>query len=276
MLTLTLISAYCAFPFVRQLPYCLTKLGNRRVTYQPFFQYGTERSAQWVVTSDHAANTVPDFVNGGDLGISKADMARHIAYDVGADGVARALGELLDGPVICSNFSRLVIDPNRGVDDPTLLMKLYDGTIIPANRHAGPPELEQRVQACYRPYHTALGALMQRRSDPVLLSIHSFTPQLKGRTLHPWEVGVLYAHDDRLARNLLDVLNAATDLTIGDNEPYSGHLLGDAVDTHALKHGHLNVLIELRNDLIETQTQQSAWAERLAPLLEKALANTNL
>ena len=241
------------------------------MTYQPFFEYGAARNSRWTITADHAANTVPDFVNGGDLGISASDMGRHIAFDIGAAGVAKALGELLDGPVICSNFSRLVIDPNRGSDDPTLLMKLYDGTIIPANRHAGADELERRLEACYRPYHAALGNMMHRCADPVLLSIHSFTPQLKGRPPRPWEIGILYAEDDRLARALLDLLNAEDDLTVGDNEPYVGHLPGDAVDTHALKHGHLNVLIELRNDLIETEAQQVAWAKRLAPLLEQAL-----
>ena len=243
------------------------------MTYQPFFEFGAMRKSRWTVSSDHAANTVPAFVNGSDLGISAQDMNRHIAYDIGAAGVAKELGVLLDGPVICSNFSRLVIDPNRGSDDPTLLMKLYDGTIIPANRHAGPEELEERMAACYRPYHTALNALMTRRDDPVLLSIHSFTPQLKGRPKRPWEVGVLYAQDDRLAQALIKVLKTEQDLTIGDNEPYSGHLPGDAVDTHALRHGHLNVLIELRNDLIETEAQQKAWALRLAPLLERALSD---
>ncbi|WP_375264338.1 N-formylglutamate amidohydrolase [Planktotalea sp.] len=243
------------------------------MTYQPFFEFGAMRKNRWTVSSDHAANTVPAFVNGGDLGISAQDMNRHIAYDIGAAGVAKELGVLLDGPVICSNFSRLVIDPNRGSDDPTLLMKLYDGTIIPANRHAGPDELEERMAACYRPYHTALNALMTRRDDPVLLSIHSFTHQLKGRPKRPWEVGVLYAQDDRLAQALIKVLKTEQDLTIGDNEPYSGHLPGDAVDTHALRHGHLNVLIELRNDLIETEAQQKAWALRLAPLLERALSD---
>jgi len=241
------------------------------VTYQPFFQYGLMRKSRWTITSDHASNTVPSFVDGGDLGIGEADMARHIAYDIGAAGVAQALGEALDGPVICSNFSRLVIDPNRGADDPTLLMKLYDGTIIPANRHAGPQELEERMKACYRPYHSALNMLMQRCVDPILLSVHSFTPQLKGRPMRPWEIGVLYADDTRLAQALLEVLNAEKDLTIGDNEPYTGHLPGDAVDTHALKQGHLNVLIELRNDLIETPAQQQKWATRLAPLLGEAL-----
>ena len=121
-------------------------------------------------------------------------MARHIAYDVGAAGLARALGEALDSPVICSDFSRLVIDPNRGEQDPTLVMKLYDGTIIPANRHVDAAEVERRLATLYRPYHAAYAALAARRPDTVILAIHSFTPCLKGRPPRPWHVGVLYSH----------------------------------------------------------------------------------
>lgn len=245
------------------------------MTYHPFFTQGTDRAGRWLVTCDHAFNTVPSQINGGTLDLPGADMERHIAYDIGAYGVACHLGDLLDGPVIGSNFSRLVIDPNRGEDDPTLLMKLYDGSIIPANRHVGPEERERRLDLCYRPYHRALAGLAQR-PDPVFLSIHSFTPQLRARPPRPWQVGVLYAHDSRLADPLLELLRREPDLTVGDNEPYSGHLPGDAVDRHALSKGHPNVLIELRNDLIPTPDAQRHWAERLAPLLQQALAQTGL
>ena len=112
--------------------------------HEAFETVGEQRSGPWLVTCDHATNRVPDWL-GGDLGIAAEDMNRHIAFDVGARGVALALGEFLDSPVICSDFSRLVIDPNRGEDDPTLLMKLYDGTIIPANRGADAAELERRL-----------------------------------------------------------------------------------------------------------------------------------
>lgn len=244
-------------------------------TYAPFLIHGATRPGRWCVTCDHAANTVPDFINGGDLGLPPEDMNRHIAFDPGAAGVALALGEALNSPVICSNFSRLVIDPNRGADDPTLVMKLYDGTIIPANRHGGATELEQRMNRCYRPYHAALEGLMAR-SDAVLLSIHSYTPQLTGRPKRPWQIGVLYAHDDRLARPLLQRLHKEPDITVGDNEPYSGHLPGDAVDRHALRQARPNVLIELRNDLIDGPGAQRYWANRLAPMLDEALAVTKL
>lgn len=237
---------------------------------------GPDRPSRWLVTCDHASNAVPPEVGGGSLGICAADMERHIAYDVGAAGVTRALSARLDAPAILSTFSRLVIDPNRGEDDPTLLMKLYDGTIIPANRHAGAEEVEHRLRAFYRPYHDAYARLADRRPDTVICAVHSFTPRLNGRAPRPWQVGVLYSHlDDRLALPLIDRLRAEGYVT-GDNEPYSGHLEGDAIDRHALRRGRPNVLIEIRNDLIRDAAGQALWADRLAPILEDVLAASGL
>lgn len=240
--------------------------------HHPFKITGKDRPGRWLITCDHASNAVPDWVAGGALGIGAADMARHIAYDVGAAGLARALGEALDSPVIESCFSRLVIDANRGEDDPTLLMRLYDGTIIPANRHAGERELQERLDRLYHPYHAAYADLAARRADTVILAIHSFTPCLRGRAPRPWHVGVLYSHlDPRLSLPLIERLRQESDLCIGDNEPYAGHLPGDAIDRHALQRGRHNTLIELRNDLIGTESAQAAWAARLAPMLSQVL-----
>ena len=238
---------------------------------------GEERPGRWLITCDHASNRVPDWVGGGDLGIAAEDMARHIAWDVGAAGLAQALGAALDSPVVMSDFSRLVIDPNRGEDDPTLVMKLYDGTIIPANRHIDALGVEERLERLYRPYHAILARLAGRRPDVVIVAIHSFTPCLKGRTPRPWQVGVLYSHlDERLSRVLIDRLMAEGDLCVGDNEPYSGHLPGDAIDRHALQPGRLNTLIEVRNDLIGTEADQAAWAARLARVLQDTLAQLDV
>jgi predicted N-formylglutamate amidohydrolase len=241
------------------------------MTYSPFYIHGETRPSRWLITCDHATNTVPPQIGGGDLGLPREDMERHIAYDVGAYGMAQHLAAVLDAPVIASNFSRLVIDPNRGEDDPTLLMKLYDGTVIPGNRHADSAEIERRLDLCYRPYHHEL-ARMAALPHAVIVSIHSFTRQLRGHAPRPWEVGILHAGDDRLARPLIDLLEAQGDLNVGDNQPYSGHLPGDAIDKHALAHQRPNVLIEVRNDLIADHDGQKAWAERLAPILEAALA----
>ncbi|RBI77541.1 N-formylglutamate amidohydrolase [Roseovarius sp. TE539] len=240
------------------------------MTYQPFEIEGAGRPARWLVTCDHASNTVPPFVNAGSLGLSAADMARHIAYDVGAAGVARALGRALDAPVILTNFSRLVIDPNRGEDDPTLIMKLYDGTVIPANRHIGAADRETRLNRCYRPYHSALARLAGRRADTIIVSVHSFTRQLRNRPPRPWHVGLLHAADERLARPLLALLQNHGDLCVGVNEPYGGHLPGDSIARHAIAHQRPNILLELRNDLIRTEETQAAWGAYLAPELVAA------
>lgn len=233
---------------------------------------GEDRPGRWLVTCDHASNRVPDWVGRGDLGISSADMARHIAWDVGAAGLTRALAARLDSPAILSDFSRLVIDPNRGEDDPTLVMRLYDGTLIPANRNLTFADVEERLTRLYRPYHAAYACLADRHPRRVIVAIHSFTPCLNGKAPRPWHVGVLYSHlDERLSRPLIARLQAEPDLCIGDNEPYSGHLPGDAIDRHALATGRLNTLIELRNDLIGTEADQQRWADRLAPILQMAL-----
>ncbi|MCU4652506.1 N-formylglutamate amidohydrolase [Roseibacterium sp. SDUM158016] len=237
----------------------------------PFHIEGATRRSRWVVTCDHASNRVPPEVAGGDLGLPREDMERHIAYDVGAAGVARALAEALDAPAILSDFSRLVIDPNRGEDDPTLLMKIYDGAIIAANRHADAAEVERRLALYHRPYHRGIETLLAAREAPVIVAVHSFTPQFVGRPPRPWHVGVLYAGDTRLALPLLARLNAEPDLCVGDNQPYSGHLPGDALDRHGVQNGLPHVLVEVRNDLISTPEQQRAWGLRLAPMLDAAL-----
>ncbi|MEZ5911698.1 MAG: N-formylglutamate amidohydrolase [Paracoccaceae bacterium] len=238
---------------------------------------GADRPGRWLITCDHATNAVPGWVNGGSLGLSETEMGRHIAYDVGAAGVTRRLAELLDSPAILSTFSRLVIDPNRGEDDPTLIMRLYDGTVVPGNRWVDAAETERRLNALYRPYHGALAALAARRPDTVICAVHSFTPRLNGRHPRPWHVGILYSHlDDRFARPLIDRLMREPDLCIGENEPYAGHLDGDSIDRHALKPRRPNALIELRHDLIATPEQQNAWAERLAPILAEVLAEATV
>ncbi|CUJ07182.1 N-formylglutamate amidohydrolase [Cognatishimia activa] len=244
---------------------------------QNFYQiHGETRASRWVITVDHASNRVPEEVNGGDLGLAPADMQRHIAYDIGALGVALSLGELMDAPVVASDFSRLVIDPNRGEVDPTLIMRLYDGTLIPANAEIDVKEEQRRLETYYKPYNDAIERVASQRDDPIIVAMHSFSPRLNGKAPRPWEVAILHAaHDPRnLGPHVIERLREENDLTVGDNEPYHGHLPGDAVDRLALQMGRLNTLIELRQDLIINAKEQHAWATRLAPILNDALARS--
>ena len=126
-----------------------------------------------------------------------------------------------------------------------LLMKLYDGSIIPGNRHADAAERERRLEMCYRPYHREL-ARLAALPHVVIVSIHSFTRQLRGRPPRPWEIGVLYPPQERFSPALIDRLRGEDDLCVGENEPYTGHLPGDAIDKHGTAFGRPNTLIELR------------------------------
>lgn len=254
--------------------------------FSPFQQITEQRTGRWLITCDHATNRIPSEIQ-VDLGLPHADLSRHIAYDIGAQGFTLELARLLNSPAILSDFSRLVIDPNRGEIDPTLVMQLYDGTIIPANRHIDAAEIARRLDTYYRPYHNAYEALASKREDVAICAIHSFTPQLKARPRRPWQIGILSHYDKRLTAPLIKALETSKTLqaeagklgerlTIGDNEPYIGHFPGDGIDTHAIKHGRLNVLIELRSDLIETTDNQRRWAGLLAPILAQTLKDTGL
>jgi predicted N-formylglutamate amidohydrolase len=239
---------------------------------------GATAIANLLLVCDHARNAVPPEI--GDLGLPREDMMRHIAWDVGARGVTLGLAARLGAGAVLSTFSRLVIDPNRGEDDPTLLMKLYDGSIIPANRHVDAAEIERRKAAYHRPYHAAireaLEGIVESGRTPVLVSMHSYTPQFKGRPLRPWHVGLLWDKDDRLLKPLLARLRAEPDLVVGDNEPYTGQLEGDCMWQHGTKRGFPHVLIEIRNDLIEGPDQQADWAARLAPMIRGAIEDLKL
>jgi len=236
--------------------------------FLPFEKHVVNHSTALLFLCDHASNRVPPCVGGGSLGLPASDMERHIAYDVGARGVTLELTKLMGGIAILSRFSRLVIDPNRAEDDPTLLMRLYDGTIIPQNRHADDAEIARRLDAFHRPYHSEIrNSLDTMDQSPIIISIHSFTPKLRRRSDRPWHIGVLSADDRRIADPLLERLEQEPDICVGDNEPYVGKLEGDCMSQHGIDRGLPHVLIEIRNDLIENAEGEQQWAAKLATIL---------
>lgn len=228
--------------------------------------------APLLLVCDHARNRVPRVL--GDLGIAPGDLDRHIGWDIGAEAVARALARHLGAPLILSGYSRLVIDCNRRLDDPTSIPATSDGTAIPANARLTAAERRARAEACFFPYHRLIEAHLDARAAqrPVLLSIHSFTPSLGG-AVRPWHVGVLWNEDDRLALPLMAALASEGDLVVGDNEPYSGRVgQGYTMPIHAEARGLAHALIEIRQDLIANATGAEAWAARLARVLAPILA----
>jgi predicted N-formylglutamate amidohydrolase len=220
---------------------------------------------------DHASNALPPEY--GDLGLPPEQLARHIAWDIGAADVTRRLAARFGAPAVLSTFSRILIDPNRGEDDPTLVRKIYDGAIVPGNARADDAEVERRLARFFRPYRAAirarLGAMTRSARAPAIVSIHSFTPAMRG-VARPWEIGFLWDRDDRLARPLIEAFRAQGAPT-GDNQPYDGALEGDTIDAIATAAGLPNVLVELRQDLIASPKGARDWANRLAAALAPAL-----
>ena len=244
---------------------------TRSTVFAPFEVIEGDRGRGIVLVADHAGRGLPE--DYGDLGLPRSEFDRHIAYDIGAETVTRELAARLRAPAVMANFSRLLIDPNRGEDDPTLIRQLYDGTVIPANYPMAAGEREKRLDGYYRPYHDAVGAMIASVAQasgapPFILSVHSFTPVLHGR-VRPWHVGILWDMDGRVARPLMDMLAADKNLVVGDNEPYDGALRGDTMFRHAIVNGFAHALVEIRQDLITDRQGALAWAGRLAPIVEE-------
>jgi predicted N-formylglutamate amidohydrolase len=227
-----------------------------------------------LILCDHAENTIPETY--GTLGLRPEDLHRHIAYDLGAAEVAQCLAETLGAPAVLSRFSRLLIDPNRGRDDPTLIMQISDGLIVPGNVGLADEEIDLRIARYYEPYHRAIeraiDAGFAAGKAPVIVSVHSFTQAWKG-TPRPWSVGVLWDKDPRLALPLLAALRTIPSIEVGDNAPYSGQLKGDTLYRHGTKQGLAHALIEVRQDLILGPASQAEWAKRLAGVLGQVLSD---
>lgn len=243
---------------------------TRTAVFAPFEIIEGDRAAGVVLVADHARRDLPEEY--GDLGLPASEFDRHIAYDIGVEMVTRKLAALTGASAVIAGFSRLLIDPNRGEDDPTLIRQLYDGTVVPANYPMAQEERERRLDLFYRPYHDAVGAMVASVAAtsgkaPFIFSVHSFTPVMQG-FIRPWHVGVLWDLDDRVALPLIDALAGDPLLTVGDNEPYDGALRGDTMYRHAIVNGFAHALIEIRQDLIADDDGAEQWAARLAPIVD--------
>lgn len=246
------------------------------VTTEPMTILPGTVSSGLIVLCDHASNAFPPGY--GTLGLPECELSRHIAYDIGAAGVTRQLAAQLQAPAVLSGYSRLLIDCNRGADDPTLIMKLSDGAIVEGNRHVDEAERDRRIANYYAPYHGAIKHLAETSLAagiaPVLLSIHTFTPVWRG-VPRKWHCGVLWDRDDRLPRLLLDALRTEGDLVVGDNEPYTGRLEGDCLWRHGTCRGLAHAIVEIRQDLVADAAGEARWAARLSGIMSGIFADAS-
>jgi predicted N-formylglutamate amidohydrolase len=235
----------------------------------PFRVFNAESQSPFLFICDHAGRAVPRAL--GSLGLGEHDLTRHIAWDIGVAGLARRLGQKLGAWVILQEYSRLVIDCNRPLSSPQSIVQESDHTVIPGNLAITKDQASARALAIFEPYHARirqeLALRSGRESEPRLVFLHSFTPELQG-VPRPWHAGVLYNRDKRLARPLLNALRAESSLQVGDNEPYSA---SEATDYGLVEHGERRCLphveLEIRQDLLADAEGQEAWAVRLARLL---------
>jgi len=238
----------------------------------PVSVYNPGGRSPFLLVADHAGNLIPRSL--GRLGVSEAELTRHIAWDIGIAGLGRLMADTLDATFVAQNYSRLVIDCNRPLAADTSIPEISEQTPIPGNVGIDEASKTARAREIFWPYHARIEAELDRRQqtgDPVaLIALHSFTPVFKGAK-RPWHAGVLYNRDARFAHRLMALLNEEQGLFVGDNAPYFVTDASDyAIPVHAERRGLHHVLIEVRQDLIGADDGQREWAQRLARLLPPA------
>ena len=227
---------------------------------------------------DHAGRQVPAEL--GQLGVDDASLARHIGWDIGAADLTRRLALLLDAPAILNHMSRLVIDPNRRPGTPTSIPEISDGCVVPGNQRLDLPTMVDRVIRYFLPYHRAvarrIGLFRRQGVVPAVIAVHSFTPVMNGEN-RPWQIGILWRGDQRLSGPVLQALGTRGDLVVGDNQPYSGLLdFGFTVQFHAQRPRLPHIMLEIRQDEIETQERAWRYADIVYETLRAPLADAGL
>jgi predicted N-formylglutamate amidohydrolase len=222
-------------------------------------------TGRYVIVCEHASNFIP--ARFGDLGLTKDDLTRHIAWDPGALGVARRLALELDAPLVSCRISRLVIDCNRDPAAFDAIPVRSEDTVIPGNAALDEAEKQRRVGEVYEPFHACVSEVIDARTvdGPVaVIGMHSFTPTYHG-VVRPWHIGILFDRDESLSAPMLAALRQDKTITVGANQPYSpGDRVYHTLDRHGQSRGLSSVMIEIRNDLLESTEQEEAWGTKLA------------
>jgi len=222
---------------------------------------------------DHAGRRIPARLN--DLNVPQEDLKKHIAWDIGIEGVGRALSSHFDACLIMQPYSRLVIDCNRWPGSETSILPMSEGTNIPGNQKLSAGDTAARVREIFDPYHRKISRHLDERRDAgratIIVSLHSFTPIYAG-TPRPWHASVLYNRNPDLSLTMFRLLEQEGDLVVGNNEPYSVTDETDySIPVHGEQRGLSHLTLEIRQDLLHDKAGQIAWAERLARMLPQAI-----
>jgi predicted N-formylglutamate amidohydrolase len=225
-------------------------------------------AAPYLMACDHAGRAIPRRL--GRLGLGEAALDTHIAWDIGALGLARRLAASLGGGLIHQTYSRLVIDCNRAADHPGSIVAVSDGVFVPGNQGLAPEAAAARRRAIFDPYHARIGAELDARrargEETLLVCVHSFTPVMDGLA-RPWHVGVLHDGGSPASHALLALLRAEPELVVGDNQPYAMDGTDFTAPWQAGPRGLDVVELEVRQDLL----LESPSAARIAAVLARAL-----
>jgi predicted N-formylglutamate amidohydrolase len=238
----------------------------------PFIEVGRQGTSNFVIVVDHASYRIPRRLN--NLGLPESELQRHIAWDIGALGVARRVAAALDAPLLAQNYSRLVIDCNRDPAVPSSIPRVSESSEIPGNVDLSEAEVSARRREIFDPYHQRVREVLDERAaanrPTLLVAQHSMTDIYKGarRDMH---AAVLYNRDRRFAGLVLDMLRRESELYIADNEPY---FVSDETDYSIPRHGEARALphveIEIRQDLVSDEAGQAEWAQRITRALQDA------
>ncbi len=243
---------------------------------QPFEIINRDGKAQLLLVCDHASRRIPESL--GDMGLPAAEFDRHIAYDIGAEAITRILSRTLDAPAVIAGYSRLVLDLNRPPGHPESIPEISDRTVVPANQNLSEADKDARIAELHDPYHEAVSHTMahiwNRGPAPALFSVHSFTPNY-GDEIRPWDVGLLWKRDRRIAGPMMEMFRARG-MDVGSNVPYSALDMAFTIDAHAGAAGLSTCVLEIRQDQVADDAGVERWAQILTEDLGKIMTNEEL
>lgn len=228
-------------------------------------------ASPYVLLCEHASPRVPRSL--GDLGLPEAERMRHIGWDIGAQALALGLSAALDAPLFVANYSRLVVDCNRPLGNPSIMPDVSESTVVPGNRSLTEAVRQARIDALFHPYHAVVSRRLDLRQaaglPTLVVGVHSFTPVYKGQA-RPWHAGILFDRAQGFGQAIIAALAADPALAIAANEPYRIDADDYTVPVHGDARGLPSVLLEIRQDLIGNDAGVADWAARLARALRAA------